>query len=88
MRTELNLVRRIYLFAVALVSLALGSASFNAVAVAVVDTLIGIDAEVPLLGVAGIIVQMPIWAIHWTLAQRDANRSLAERGSLLRCAYL
>jgi Domain of unknown function (DUF5671) len=87
-RTELNLVRRIYLLAVALVSLALGSASFNAVAVAVVDALIGIDAEVPLLGVAGIIVQMPIWAIHWTLAQRDANRSLAERGSLLRRTYL
>lgn len=88
MRTELNLARRIYVLAVALVSLALGSASFDVVAVAVVDRLIGIDAEVPLLGVAGIIVQMPIWAIHWTLAQRDANRSLAERGSLLRRAYL
>ena len=84
----MNLVRRIYLLVVAFVSLALGAASFNAVAIAVILRLAGIDAEVPLLGVAGLIVQMPIWAIHWTLAQRDAIRSLDERGSVLRRAYL
>lgn len=88
MRSLLNLARRLYLLAVALVSLALGAASFNAVAVAVLERLIGTEAEVPLVGVAGIIVQIPIWAIHWTLAQRDASRSLAERGSVLRRTYL
>ncbi|MSQ42586.1 MAG: hypothetical protein EXR45_00020 [Chloroflexi bacterium] len=88
MQSLLKLPRRIYLLAVSLVSLALGAASFSAVAAAVTERLIGTETEVPLIFVAGIIVQIPIWAIHWTLAQRDATRSLAERGSVLRRIYL
>lgn len=87
-RSLLNLARRLYLLAVSLVSLALGAASFNGVAVAVIGRLIGNEAEIPLIGVAGIIVQLPIWAIHWTLAERDASRSPAERASVLRRTYL
>lgn len=83
-------IRRAYVYAVALVSLGVMAASVDDVLVWVMHNVFGTVArgDVPLLSVAGVIVQVPIWAIHWVIAQSTAARDPEDRRATVRRVYL
>jgi hypothetical protein len=92
----MSTVRRTYLYAVAAASLLVLSAGIVNLGQALVlaatsgsDRLIlsGLRGQVALGGAAAI-VGLPVWLLHWTLADRGAHRDAAERAALLRRLYL
>jgi hypothetical protein len=82
-------VRRIYIYLVAFVSLevvawsviGLGRSAFNR------GTIIG-GADQLASALAFILVGLPIFLIHWSLAQRDADKDPEERFSAMRALFL
>jgi hypothetical protein len=99
----MSTIRRLYLYgvsAVALVLLAVGAASllqlaFERVLRAATDrAIIGgeIDRELLALSVALLLVGLPLWLIHWWLAERSVRRDTPdaepERRSVMRAVYL
>ncbi len=89
----MDVIRRAYVYGVALVSLCLFAASVDGVLawlghVAMARPDASGSDEAPLLSIAGLIVQAPIWATHWILAQAGARRPGSDRRSAIRRAYL
>lgn len=83
-------IRRAYVYAVALVSLGVMAASVDSLlAWAGYGAFGGANrADAPLLSIAGVIVQLPIWVIHWVIAQSSAKRDPEDRGATIRRLYL
>ena len=86
----MSAIRRAYVYAVALVSLGAMAASVDDVLAWAMHNVFGtVDrGDVPLLSVAGVIVQVPIWAIHWVMAQSTASRDPEDRRATVRRVYL
>lgn len=96
--------RRLYLYVVAIVSLAVAAVGvYNLLAVLVAEaadrigatilvTTAGATREQVSLAIALVIVGLPIWMIHWTLAERGLRgtdaRAAADRASTIRALYL
>jgi hypothetical protein len=89
----MEIVRRVYFYVVAAVSLGMlvaGIASLGATLLDVV--LVGFVERTArdsiAISAALIFVGLPIWAVHWGAANRSAGRNLADRRSALRHLYL
>ncbi len=83
-------IRRAYVYAVALVSLVVGAASVDGALTWVARVMLepADHGEVPLFAVAGVIVQLPIWIVHWGIAQRSVARHPDDRAATIRRLYL
>jgi hypothetical protein len=83
-------IRRAYVYAVALVSLAVMAASVDTVLSWVARIAFGVadPGETPLLSIAGVIVQVPVWVLHWVIAQSSATRHREDRDATIRRVYL
>jgi hypothetical protein len=83
-------LRRAYIYAVALVSLGVMAASVNDVVAWVAHGALGTGdhGDLPLLSVAGVIVQLPVWLVHWAIAQASVKRHPEDRGDTIRRVYL
>jgi hypothetical protein len=83
-------IRRAYIYAVALVSLGVMAASVNDVVAWVAHGALGTSdhGDLPLLSVAGVIVQVPVWLVHWAIAQASVKRHPEDRAATIRRVYL
>ena len=83
-------IRRAYVYAVALVSLGAMAAAVDSVLAWVAHGVFASTprGDVPLLSIAGVIVQVPIWTIHWFIAQAAGARDPSDRFSTVRRVYL
>ncbi len=99
----MSTIRRLYLYgvsAIALALLAVGAASllelaFERIGRAIAGSSIidiGLDRELLALSVALLLVGLPLWLVHWWLAERSVRRDTAEadaeRRSVVRAVYL
>ncbi|HYM50449.1 MAG TPA: DUF5671 domain-containing protein, partial [Candidatus Limnocylindrales bacterium] len=86
--------RRLYLYIVSAASLGMvlvGLANLGATAITqgVGPVAPGFSARDAYAGFGAVtLVGLPVWAIHWGIAQRLSHRSLDERASVLRRLYL
>jgi hypothetical protein len=82
--------RRAYVYSVALVSLGVMGASVHDVLAWVAHATLELSdrGDVPLFSVAGVIVQVPIWVIHWAIAQRSVAHHPDDRAASIRRLYL
>ncbi|MBU6288195.1 MAG: hypothetical protein KGS10_08560 [Chloroflexi bacterium] len=83
-------IRRAYIYAVALVSLGVMAASVNDIVAWVAHGALGTGdrGDLPLLSVAGVIVQVPVWVVHWAIAQASVKRYPEDRAATIRRVYL
>lgn len=87
-----HIVRRLYCYAAAFVGLQMLVAGFRALCVQLLERWIGAPTIAPpavaamaLAGsVALVAVGIPLWAIHWAMARRDARESEGQRSALRR----
>ncbi len=87
-------VRRLYLFIVSAISLGMVTSGAAALGGSVIDLAFGnapfgaSQRAFIATSAAVLLVGLPVWALHWSAAQRLAVRDPAERSSTLRRLYL
>ncbi len=89
----MDVVRRVYLYVIAAASLGMLVVGLCNLGASLVDLASGSAVERSVresVATAGalILVGLPIWAFHWTIANRAARSNSADRGSALRRLYL
>ena len=94
---DVNVARRVYFYGVAFASLVMLAIGLNGLGEILLDRLAGVlpgaGQEVSPLSeltqsVALVLVGLPVWLLHWRLAQRAAEREEGEREAALRRLYL
>jgi hypothetical protein len=88
----MEIVRRVYFYVVAAASLGMLVAGIANLGAALIDIAFGAAIERTAresLAISGalILVGLPIWALHWGLANRAARANTADRASALRRLY-
>ena len=94
----MNVARRVYFYGVAFASLVMLAIGLNGLGELLLDRLAGVlpgagqTVSRPLSeltqSVALVLVGLPVWLLHWRLAQRAAEREEGEREAALRRLYL
>lgn len=81
-------VRRLYFYAVALISLEIVLWGLINLLRSIVDQTLGVGAEALAQALALVVVGVPIFLVHWLWAQRSSRREEEERTATLRAIFL
>ena len=84
----MNTVRRLYFYGLALISAEVVIWGLINLLRTVVDRSVGYSADTLATGLSLVLVGLPIFLLHWRVAQRDARRDPEERASRIRAVFL